>query len=901
MRPLKLTISAFGPYAGRVELDMEALGEGGLYLITGDTGAGKTTIFDAITFALYGEASGENREPAMLRSKYAGPETPTEVELTFSDKGKVYTVRRNPEYDRPAKRGGGVTTQKADAELTYPDGRVVTKLREVNAALIPILGVDRRQFSQIAMIAQGDFLKLLLAETKERQTIFREIFKTGKFLTLQERLKGASGDLGRQCEAARASVEQYISTIQWGAEEVPEGLPTAEVVERLEALIRQDEWEENRQVQALETLERELEAVNTKLGKVEELHKRKAELQAAQQARKDQFPRLEERKAALAAEQARGAEWEALAEEITLLRSELPEYDKLEALKREVLAEGNALEKNKVRRQETEEQLASLNAALEAQKAELAALAEGGSTAQLELKKEQAQGREKALETLRQDAEACRELEQKLRSAQTTYLAAQETADQYRREQQAMERAFLAEQAGILAQTLVAGQPCPVCGAVDHPRPARTSAQAPGEEELKKAKELAEMTQDLAANFSAKAGELKGAVEAQKAGLAQRFRDLACEEEDLSALLEAAREEVKTLTAALEEQARQAARRAFLEEAIPQQAQRCDQIRQALQGLATAIAVGETRVKELEAQRDSMVLRFPEKRAAEAAIREKTAALGAMKDALAQREAAYQQAKEALTVLEAKIAQLKEQIVDIPDGEETRLRRETLLTEKGGALRERTALHARLASNRRVLEGISVKLKDITELENRWMWVRALANTANGSLTGKEKVMLETYVQMTYFDRIIRRANLRLMVMSGGQYELQRCREAGNNRSQSGLELDVIDHYNGTVRSVKTLSGGESFKASLSLALGLSDEVQSCAGGIRLDTMFVDEGFGSLDEASLQQAIAALASLSDGKRLVGIISHVSELKERIDRQIVVQKDRSGGSRVSLRI
>ncbi len=160
--------------------------------------------------------------------------------------------------------------------------------------------------------------------------------------------------------------------------------------------------------------------------------------------------------------------------------------------------------------------------------------------------------------------------------------------------------------------------------------------------------------------------------------------------------------------------------------------------------------------------------------------------------------------------------------------------------------------------------------------------------------------MLETYIQMTYFDRIIVRANTRFMVMSGGQYELKRRAEADNNRRQSGLELDVIDHYNGTRRSVKTLSGGESFLASLSLALGLSDEIQSSAGGIRLDTMFVDEGFGSLDEESLRQALRALSALSEGNRLVGIISHVAELKERIDRQIVVTKDRDGGSRAQIR-
>ena len=208
-------------------------------------------------------------------------------------------------------------------------------------------------------------------------------------------------------------------------------------------------------------------------------------------------------------------------------------------------------------------------------------------------------------------------------------------------------------------------------------------------------------------------------------------------------------------------------------------------------------------------------------------------------------------------------------------------------------------LHARVTSNEETLRNLAAHTETLSELERRWSWVRALSNTANGNLAGKEKLMLETYIQTTYFDRIIRRANLRFLAMSGGQYELKRSREAGNNKSQSGLELNVIDHYNGTERSVRTLSGGESFKASLSLALGLADEIQSSAGGIRLDTMFVDEGFGSLDEESLAKALRALTGLTEGRRLVGIISHVSELKERIDRQIVVTKDRTGGSRVEI--
>ena len=205
----------------------------------------------------------------------------------------------------------------------------------------------------------------------------------------------------------------------------------------------------------------------------------------------------------------------------------------------------------------------------------------------------------------------------------------------------------------------------------------------------------------------------------------------------------------------------------------------------------------------------------------------------------------------------------------------------------------------RLAVNGPILENLRPQISKMEETEKRLQCVQALSDTANGRLSGKEKIMLETYIQMTFFDRIIRRANVRLMVMSGGQYELKRRVNAENNRSQAGLELDVIDHYNGSERSVKTLSGGESFKASLALALGLSDEIQSSAGGIRLDTMFVDEGFGSLDEESLEQAVNALVGLTQGNRLVGIISHVSELKNRIDKQIVVTKEKSGGSKAEI--
>ena len=898
MRPEKLTISAFGPYAGRVELDMAALGKQGLYLITGDTGAGKTTIFDAITFALYGEASGVHREPGMLRSQYASAEVPTEVEMVFSNRGKTYTVRRSPEYDRPAKRGGGVTTQKAEAELRLPDGRVVTKLREVNGEIIRILGVDRRQFSQIAMIAQGDFLKLLLADTKERQTIFREIFRTTHFLTLQERLKAESGELGRACEAARSSIAQYISGIQWGEKAVDETLGVEELTERLEAFLLEEEKAQEEGAQALAALETELESVNSNIRKGEELHKRKQELLALEGALDRERTLLAQRKEALEVQKRREKEWDALAEEITLLRSELPEYDKLEALRKEGQAQEKALAEMAGDRADREQALAALLAQLAAQQKELDALALCGEEgARLAYAKEQAEQRRQTLETLREEADRCQKQEQALAQAQRDYLAAQREADAAQRVYQEMQRDFLAEQAGILALTLEAGRPCPVCGALDHPAPARLSEGAPSEAALQRAKEAAEAAQAIAARASSRAGELKGSVEALRKALDRR----GAEQGELSGLLERTEAEIREAAAALAENQKKLDRRAILVRDIPRQEAAARQMETALRELETALALGQAKAQERKSREDTLKLRFPDKAAADRSLRERTAALGAMKDALAQAERAFRETQQAAAALEGRTGQLRVQSgEEAPPVEREQARKAALLEQKALVLDSQADRHARISANRRTLAHISDKQKDLTELENKWMWVRALSNTANGNLAGKEKVALETYVQMNYFDRILRRANLRLMVMSGGQYELKR-RQEGGGRGQSGLELDVIDHDNGSVRSVKTLSGGESFKASLSLALGLSDEVQSCAGGIRLDTMFVDEGFGSLDEESLQQAIAALAGLAEGERLVGIISHVGELKDQIDRQIVVKKEKTGGSHVTIRV
>lgn len=350
MRPIKLTVSAFGPYAGKTVLDLDKLGKNGLYLITGDTGAGKTTIFDAITYALYGEASGDNREPSMFRSKYAEATTPTEVELVFSYAGKTYTVKRNPEYERPKSRGEGFTTQKAEVQLIYPDGRVVTKQRDVDNAIRDIMGINRTQFLQIAMIAQGDFLKLLLAPTEERKKIFRQIFKTQLYQDLQDRLKKESGQLNDKCDAAHNSIKQYIDGITCDendvlsieVEKAKNGLlPVKDVMDLIDRLLTQDHGKKTDIQKSISDADKALEIVNANLGKIEAKEQTQKALDQAQNSLTCENEANLALKAAFDIEKGKISEREQLAEEKARIEAEFPRYEALAVLEKQIKNDEN--------------------------------------------------------------------------------------------------------------------------------------------------------------------------------------------------------------------------------------------------------------------------------------------------------------------------------------------------------------------------------------------------------------------------------------------------------------------------------------------------------------------------------------------------------------------------------
>ena len=1192
MRPIKLTLSAFGPYAGRTVLELDRLGESGLYLITGDTGAGKTSIFDAITYALYGEASGDYKDAEMFRSKYAEPETPTEVELVFSCGGKEYTVRRNPEYQRPKARGEGFTVRKADAELVYPDGHIVTKTRDVTEAVENILGIDRKQFRQIAMIAQGDFLRLLLAPTEERKTIFRQIFKTEPYRRLQDELKNETMALGRRCGELKLGVRQYIDGLQCGENEALERaleeakadrMPAAELTELIENILSEDEKLSGEMQLGIDALEERIKDVHTRLQQVEGYEKLRASLAEKEKELSEKNAALEKAAYKLREEREKAPLCETADRELAQLEAKLPEYDRLEALRqeREKLAAALANDVNELKitrdrlsgkqeniarlkaeqislagageqrrrltgekdKAEAEKNMLSeylscrdrlqkadseLRSAAERQgeqlkrRIELDALrretalleaamglyeeleqkkrdtltAESGFTAvladlsgkrkereeaetelaacraelaglqsldaereKLAAQKNEAERHLQALRHLKADITELDMLAGVLEKKQQEFLAASEAAREARENYVNQSDAFLAEQAGILASRLRTGEPCPVCGSRNHPKPAEISGAAPTEDELKALSEANERAQEHLRGLSAECASAKAEKEAKENGIRERlpeFTGLECvsavrpvlsgliaEDENETGILEelaaaadqkmlrkrhlesvlpelektaerldseerelencaaaaetardslygrvseltaqlkyssgseaenellamrqtgeqmaneiesaekhfqSCREEyaaaesactqtrtrlaaetmcgvaeedfdrvadqklgeitpkITALAAAIDEAQKNAARKTETDELIAVAESETRTLTDTAERLNEAVQFNAAKVQSMQQQEDELAaaLPFGDRAGAEERLCELRELTCGMKEALALAQRRHEELNGAVSAVRGEVSGIRTQLESAPELDvEAEAAEQRTAEERRKRLRqEKQSVDSRLHANHAAAKGIKERSAELVKLESRYQWVRSLSDTANGNVAGKEKVALETYVQMTCFDRILARANTRLMVMSGGQYELRRRAEAADLRSQSGLELDVVDHYNGTERSVKTLSGGESFKASLSLALGLSDEIQASAGGVKLDTMFVDEGFGSLDEESLDQAMRALSGVTEGNRLVGIISHVSELKTRIDRQIIVTKEKTGGSKVRISI
>ena len=1209
MRPLTLEMSAFGPYANCTRLDLEQLGTEGLYLITGDTGAGKTTIFDAITFALFGTASGAYRKPDMLRSKFADPDTETYVELCFAYQGREYTIRRSPAYERPKKRGEGTIMEKESAALITKDG-TFTRTPDVNAEIRQIIGLEPSQFTQIAMIAQGDFQKLLMATTRDRKQILQNIFRTQRFEILQDKLRERYNEVKRQYGTAGEYLVQLSESVS-----IPENDPefadeaqklrdhtllTEDILHLLDRMETRDrtqfelfDAERRTTEQEIEQLQKLLQAGNERLEKTDLLADVRQELARLHEA----LTQKQTERDAMRSHEPESKDHEAAAVRLEQL---LPQYEALRGEAASIAQKDGTIQEKEAQQSAAEAALADLKKALVSAKAELDALSDAErSKAALDMQEkhlsdqlqqlralQDEQTRLEALEkkladaqnTLKAAAEAQHEAEtacrntasrmetlsqeqealsgcdaeaeklqaalknnrsqqdvlaetqkairdtelaaEKLLQAEEQRKAAQEAADsaladaeqtqqqisdqelakaygkllalrqESREKQRAYEQAnsrciaartayqdaydaFLADQAGILACRLTDGQPCPVCGAKEHPVPAKCAGNVPTEAEIRRLQQESERTaeereqcavasrsaykqmtdkeqelpdaesrlspalleaarepakldrqltllrkqqedekqalekaeqalenaklnlgkaegrlqslrqtaeetlrrnlgevhwEDAAllcethlAELDAEAQSLQqqitenrqkqdrsiqnrrelealkndlqtlkgtleqhnkaaeaartaadtqtGIVQQQEAlfleHLQTRFAD--CSREQADSTMQAAVQEITQSLAdtgrKLEQETRRIRRRAELAHSIPETEEHIraaekelTELKLSVKGLRSSLEQQQQRYQD-----DIAKLPYPDEEQVHAEIKRLHEAAQTIRTRIQAAEQAFTETEKSISQKSGEEAALLQELSRLPEvditAQETAL--EHAVSRKEDIVSKQQELHARLEHNSAQRKLIAERARQIAVLEKEYQIWEILSQTASGRVAGKDKVSLETFVLTKYFDKVIVRANGLLRIMTGGQYQLERRMERKSGNAADGLELDVLDLWNGTERNVQTLSGGESFMASLALALGLSEEIQSGAGGIRLDSMFIDEGFGSLDEKSLQTAIRALTELSGGERLVGIISHVADLKQQVEKQIVVRKDHQGRASVHI--
>ncbi|HLW04209.1 MAG TPA: SMC family ATPase [Azoarcus sp.] len=898
MRPLTLAIQAFGSFAARVEVDFKVFGDSALFLIHGPTGAGKTTLLDALCFALYGETSGGERDARTMRSDHAPATLETRVELEFSLGAKRYRVLRKPAQRRPKLRGEGWREVPAEAQLDRADDAgewtsLATQPGKVSAAIRALLGFDSAQFRQVIVLPQGRFRELLDAGSDQREAILQTLFSTDYCRTLADALRRRARALE---EAGRDKRTRRAALLQHAGHESVEALVEQRAVLANELTQRRavEKSARERDAAARKALERGRVAVRA-AREHEEAEKRLAE---AVKRRESAAMRQTEAAARLTSEQACAPERAALARK----------QAELEALTQAVTAlahagarQSAALKRRNAAQLEREREEAAFVAArkkLEQQRAErekVLALASRSEVLALRLKEATAQQerRTRLLRVRKELTEAGRKLHaamEEVAVADTRLAGAQQRLED-------VEHAWSAAQAGLLAATLHPGMPCPVCGGAEHPAPARAVADGLSETTLRNARE------DVRKAASAREAAQTKRHEADKA--AENLRTQASELERSS------EEMLDPVSLRKELEVAQAAARRL--EELEDEFSRCEQAMQRAEASAReAGSAREEAARELAtAETEARVLQqsVPENLRAEgalkAAIERVTIDRTALEDALTRAVEAAQESAAALAGAQSAERAAQEALARAAEGVRAAgdtstsdlAALETASTEAAqtleGALLAMNEMAGKVKELDRTLQALETLAAEATEVEQQYAVFGRLAEVAGGA--NPLRMSFQRFVLATLLDEVLEAASLRLVRMSRSRYELQRRREAGDQRMAGGLELEVFDHYTGVSRPANTLSGGESFLAALALAFGLADVVQSRAGGVQMDTLFIDEGFGTLDPESLDFALSTLVDLREKGRLVGLISHVAELRERIDARLEVVAGPSGSS------
>lgn len=1040
MRPIKLTISAFWPYASKQVIDFEELKGRNIFVISGKTGAGKTTIFDAISYALYGEASGESRETDSLRSHFADDNTETYVELEFELRGEKYTVNRVPKQKKKKARGEGYTEKSADATLTLPDGKVITKVKNVTDKIIEILGITREQFKQIVMLAQGEFKKLLLADSVEREGIFRKIFNTYDFEKIQAELKDKAANLSKNRTKSKHEMEINLKNIKGEHDIViDEYVDFPLVIEKLKDLLERDnniyktlneegkEVDNNLQVKNQEKAiietnnnllkEKEIitKALEELLSKEDEYKNKSKTIIDGKNAKEVKYIedkliettkkltkreedynlslknidslklKQEEANKLLQIEESKECDREKLSVEINNLNKLEEKIIELDSLNNKVMHLKQSAENSKLQiinnKKETEE-LKKSKEEKELQLKDIATL----ETKKVEL--------ESDIKAKNKTLDEVRELFKVIRSFQNTYIEHNNKAKEYKEFEveykkvkenyEKMDDLYKKEQAGILASKLQENEPCPVCGSTNHPNKAtiKENLKIPTKEELKVAKEnldklekenlekinnlttlnsnkttyleqvnnhlsMLSATLNIDKTFNSETAKVVKNLGTELKSVIDKLKDELLKVIDKISLKEKIEKELNLITTTINEREHSLIK---LEECeknytteLTQNITKIDEykkeIPENITDLKTLNNLIEVKTKELNISKEKLAkLRLENENLAKklegenSTSKEINKSIEELKLEIANNKAnfneaikeqgfdniqTYEDAKLQISMVESlekevenynselKLTKAKQEdiinktkdivFMDITTIDEEIRSIQNNKKELESKLRE---LHAIIVGNKTILKNVENLNIEFKEIEEEYKVLGELADLANGKKA--PYISFERYILASYFEDIIEAANIRLEKMTGDRFSLIRKTSKSKGAGQKGLELEIYDNYTDSSRDVSSLSGGESFKASLSLALGLSDIVQSNAGGVSLDTMFVDEGFGTLDPQSLDNAIDSLLELQRGGRLVGIISHVEELKERIDAKLEVTST-SKGSKVEFNI
>lgn len=1040
MRPIKLTISAFGPYASKQVIDFEELKGRNIFVISGKTGAGKTTIFDAISYALYGEASGESRETDSLRSHFADDNTETYVELEFELRGERYIVNRVPKQKKKRVRGDGYTEKTADATLILPDGKVITKVKNVTDKIIEILGITREQFKQIVMLAQGEFKKLLLADSVEREGIFRKIFNTYDFEKIQAELKDKAANLSKNRTKSKHEMEINLKNIKGEHDIViDEYVDFPLVIEKLKDLLERDnniyktlneegkEVDNNLQVKNQEKAiietnnnlikEKEIitKALEELLSKEDEYKNKSKTIIDGKNAKEVKYIedkliettkkltkreedynlslknidslklKQEEANKLLQIEESKECDREKLSVEINNLNKLEEKIIELDSLNNKVMHLKQSAENSKLQiinnKKETEE-LKKSKEEKELQLKDIATL----ETKKVEL--------ESDIKAKNKTLDEVRELFKVIRSFQNTYIEHNNKAKEYKEFEveykkvkenyEAMDDLYKKEQAGILASKLQENEPCPVCGSTNHPNKAtiKENLKIPTKEELKVAKEnldklekenlekinnlttlnsnkttyleqvnnhlsMLSATLNIDKTFNSETAKVVKNLGTELKSVIDKLKDELLKVIDKISLKEKIEKELNLITTTINEREQSLIK---LEECeknytteLTQNITKIDEykkeIPENITDLKTLNNLIEVKTKELNISKEKLAkLRLENENLAKklegenSISKEINKSIEELKLEIANNQTNFNEAIKEQgfdNIEDYENAKLKISMVEVLEKEVenynselklTKAKREDIVNktkdivfmdittideeiksiqenkkELEGKLRD---LHSIIDNNKTVLKNVENLNIEFKEIEEEYKVVGELADLANGKKA--PYISFERYILASYFEDIIEAANIRLEKMTGDRFSLIRKTSKSKGAGQKGLELEIYDNYTDSSRDVSSLSGGESFKASLSLALGLSDIVQSNAGGVSLDTMFVDEGFGTLDPQSLDNAIDSLLELQRGGRLVGIISHVEELKDRIDAKLEVTST-SKGSKVEFNI